>query len=96
MSVFLEYVAVDDCGTVLNPGIVEGMVQGGIAQGLGIALYEEYTYNEDGQLLNGTFMDHLLPTAMEVPLVEKDHLVTSSPFTPLKDGPTLSRISRQK
>ena len=78
----LKYVTVDDCGTVLNPGIVEGMVQGGIVQGLGIALYEEYIYDENGQLLNGTFMDHLLPTAMEVPPVEKGHLVTPSPFTP--------------
>jgi len=78
----LKYVAVDDCGTVLNPAIVEGMVQGGIAQGIGIALYEEYAYDENGQLLNGTLMDHLLPTAMDVPSVEKAHLVTPSPFTP--------------
>jgi carbon-monoxide dehydrogenase large subunit len=67
---------------VLNPAIVEGMVQGGIAQGIGIALYEEYAYDENGQLLNGTLMDHLLPTAMDVPSVEKAHLVTPSPFTP--------------
>jgi carbon-monoxide dehydrogenase large subunit len=78
----VKYIAVDDCGTVLNPAIVEGMVQGGIAQGIGIALYEEYAYDETGQLLNGTLMDHLLPTAMDVPSVEKAHLVTPSPFTP--------------
>lgn len=78
----LQYVAVDDCGTVLNPAIVEGMVQGGIAQGLGIALYEEYVYDDNGQLLNGTLMDHLLPTATDVPYVETAHLVTPSPFTP--------------
>jgi CO/xanthine dehydrogenase Mo-binding subunit len=78
----LKYVAVDDCGTVLNPAVVEGMVQGGIAQGLGIALYEEYVYDENGQLVNGTLMDHLLPTTMDVPPVETAHLVTPSPFTP--------------
>jgi carbon-monoxide dehydrogenase large subunit len=78
----VKYIAVDDCGTVLNPAIVEGMVQGGIAQGLGIALYEEYVYDENGQLLNGTLMDHLLPTAVDVPHVETAHLVTPSPFTP--------------
>jgi CO/xanthine dehydrogenase Mo-binding subunit len=78
----LKYVAVDDCGTVLNPAIVEGMVFGGIAQGVGIALYEEYTYDDNGQLLNGTLMDHLLPTAVDVPHIETAHLVTPSPFTP--------------
>jgi CO/xanthine dehydrogenase Mo-binding subunit len=78
----LKYVAVDDCGTVLNPAIVEGMVQGGIAQGLGIALLEEYVYDDNGQLLNGTLMDHLLPTATDVPHVQTAHLVTPSPFTP--------------
>jgi 3-oxo-Delta1-steroid hydratase/dehydrogenase large subunit len=78
----LQYIAVDDCGTVLNPAIVEGMVQGGIAQGLGIALLEEHVYDEDGQLLNGTLMDYLLPTAVDVPHIETAHLVTPSPFTP--------------
>lgn len=53
-----------------------------IGQGLGIALYEEYVYDENDQLLNGTLMDHLLPTAMDVPGVETAHLVTPSPFTP--------------
>ena len=79
----LKYFIVDDCGTRLNPANVEGMTQGGVAQGVGAALLEEYVYNEDGQLLTSTFMDYLLPTIDEVPMTEKKALVTPSPFTPL-------------
>jgi 3-oxo-Delta1-steroid hydratase/dehydrogenase large subunit len=79
----LKYWIADDCGTRLNPANVEGMTQGGVAQGVGAALLEEYVYNEDGQLLTSTFMDYLLPTVYEVPLTEKKALVTPSPFTPL-------------
>jgi CO/xanthine dehydrogenase Mo-binding subunit len=77
------YWVADDCGTRLNPANVEGMIQGGIAQGVGAALLEEYVHDEDGQLLTTTFMDYLLPTIHDVPMPEKAALVTPSPFTPL-------------
>jgi 3-oxo-Delta1-steroid hydratase/dehydrogenase large subunit len=79
----LRYFIADDCGTRLNPATCEGMTQGGVAQGVGAALLEEYVYDEDGQLLTSTFMDYLLPTIYEVPMTEKKVLVTPSPFTPL-------------
>jgi aerobic carbon-monoxide dehydrogenase large subunit len=73
-----RYVIAEDCGIVLNPMIVEGQVAGGVAQGVGAALMEEITYGSDGQLLSGSFMDYLIPTASEVPSVEITHLVTPS------------------
>jgi carbon-monoxide dehydrogenase large subunit len=73
-----RYVVADDCGTVINPMIVDGQVTGGVAQGVGAALLEEITYGSDGQLLSGSFMDYLIPTASEVPTVEITHLVTPS------------------
>ena len=79
----LRYWIADDCGTRLNPATVEGMIQGGVAQGVGAALLEEYVYDDDGQLLTSTFMDYLLPSIYEVPMTEKAALVTPSPFTPL-------------
>ncbi len=79
----LKYWIADDCGTRLNPANVEGMIQGGVAQGVGAALLEEYVYDDEGQLLTSTFMDYLLPTIHEVPMTEKAALVTPSPFTPL-------------
>jgi CO/xanthine dehydrogenase Mo-binding subunit len=79
----LRYWIADDCGTRLNPANVEGMIQGGVAQGVGAALLEEYVYDDEGQLLTSTFMDYLLPTIHEVPMTEKAALVTPSPFTPL-------------
>jgi carbon-monoxide dehydrogenase large subunit len=79
----LGYYIADDCGTRLNPANVEGMIQGGVAQGVGAALLEEYVYDEEGQLLTSTFMEYLLPTIHEVPMTEKAALVTPSPFTPL-------------
>jgi CO/xanthine dehydrogenase Mo-binding subunit len=79
----LKYWIADDCGTRLNPANVEGQTQGGVAQGVGAALLEEYVYNEEGQLLTSTFADYLLPTVYEVPLTEKRALCTPSPFTPL-------------
>jgi CO/xanthine dehydrogenase Mo-binding subunit len=79
----LKYYIADDCGTRLNPANVEGMTQGGVAQGVGAALLEEYVYDDDGQLLSSTFMDYLIPTIHEVPMTEKAALVTPSPFTPL-------------
>ncbi len=83
MVEILSYYIADDCGTRLNPATVEGMTQGGVAQGVGAALLEEYVYDEEGQLLTSTFMDYLLPTINEVPMTQKAALVTPSPFTPL-------------
>jgi CO/xanthine dehydrogenase Mo-binding subunit len=80
----LKYVVVHDCGTVINPLILEGQVYGGIAQGIGNAFYEKLVYDEDGQLLTGSFMDYLLPTAMEMPTrMEVGHEETPSPWNPL-------------
>jgi CO/xanthine dehydrogenase Mo-binding subunit len=78
-----KYWIADDCGTRLNPSNVEGMIQGGVAQGVGAALLEEYAYDEDAQPLTSTLMDYLLPTIHDVPHTEKTALVTPSPFTPL-------------
>lgn len=77
----LRYVVVEDCGPMINPTIVEGQVFGGIAQGIGTALYEEFVYDEEGHLLTTTFVDYLLPGATEVPDIEIHHLETPSPFT---------------
>jgi aerobic carbon-monoxide dehydrogenase large subunit len=79
----LRYCVVHDCGTVINPMVVEGQIHGGVAQGVGGALYERMEYAPDGQLLNASFMDFLMPYATEVPTVEIDHLVTPSPLNPL-------------
>jgi CO/xanthine dehydrogenase Mo-binding subunit len=79
----LRYCVVHDCGTVINPMIVEGQVHGGVAQGIGGALYERIVYDSDGQLLNASFMDFLMPYASEVPSVETDHLTSPSPLNPL-------------
>ena len=77
----LRYVIAEDCGPMLNPLIVEGQTHGGLAQGLGEALYEEVIHDDAGQLLTATFMDYLIPTAMEVPPVQIVHLETPSPNT---------------
>ena len=79
----LRYCVVHDCGVMVNPMIVEGQVHGGVAQGVGGALYERMAYDESGQLLNASFMDFLIPYASEVPFVETDHLETPSPLNPL-------------
>src|SRR3989442_949693 len=79
----LRYVVAHDCGKVINPLIVEGQVHGGIAQGVGGALYEEMVYDEQGQLLTGSLMDYLVPTAMELPPLETVHLEFPSPRNPL-------------
>jgi carbon-monoxide dehydrogenase large subunit len=79
----LRYCVVHDCGTVINPMIVEGQVHGGVAQGVGGALYERIVYDESGQLVNASFMDFLMPYASEVPTVETDHLTSPSPLNPL-------------
>jgi CO/xanthine dehydrogenase Mo-binding subunit len=79
----VKYCLADDCGTRLNPMVVEGQTDGSVAQGVGAALFEEYAYDEDAQPLTTTFMDYLIPTVNEVPLTEKAEVVTPSPFTPL-------------
>ena len=80
---FLRYVVVHDCGVLVNPTIVEGQVQGGVAQGVGGAFFERLVYDESGQLLSASFMDFLIPTAMEVPALQIEHLETRSPLNPL-------------
>ena len=75
---FSKYVAVDDCGNVINPMIVEGQIQGGIAQGIGEALYEEAVYDEGGILLTGSMMNYLVPSASEIPSVTMDRTITPS------------------
>ncbi len=79
----LRYCVVHDCGTIINPMIVEGQVHGGVAQGVGGALYERMEYDRSGQLLNASYMDFLMPYASEVPTIEIDHLETPSPLNPL-------------
>jgi carbon-monoxide dehydrogenase large subunit len=78
-----RFVAVDDCGRQLNPMIVQGQVHGGIAQGVGQAMWEEVVYGEDGQLLTATLMDYAMPIAKEFPQFELDHTVTLTPVNPL-------------
>ena len=75
----LRYVAVDDCGRIVNPALVEGQIAGGVAQGLGGALSEHCAYDDAGQLLSGTLMDYALPTALDVPAIEMHHLETPAP-----------------
>src|SRR5262249_53976482 len=80
----LRYCVVHDCGTLINPRIVEGQIHGGVAQGVGGALYERMAYDETGQLQNASFMDFLMPYVSEVPAsIEIDHLETPSPLNPL-------------
>ncbi len=79
----LKYVAVDDCGPVINPKIVEGQLHGGIAQGIAQALYEGVVYDADGNLLTGTMMDYMIPGAPEIPNVILDRTETPSPSNPL-------------
>ncbi|MDR7484434.1 MAG: aerobic carbon-monoxide dehydrogenase large subunit [Armatimonadota bacterium] len=78
-----RFVAVDDCGNIINPMIVEGQIHGGLTMGLAPALYEEITYDEDGNIRGGSFMDYLVPTAVETPRWETDKTTTPSPHHPL-------------
>lgn len=79
----LRYVAVDDCGKIINPLIVAGQVQGGIAQGIGQALYERMVYDEQGHLLSGEYTDYAMPKAANIPWIESHHTETPSPVNPL-------------
>ncbi len=78
-----RFVAIDDCGNIINPMIVDGQIHGGLTMGLAPSLYEEITYDENGNNLAGTFMDYLLPTAMETPAWETGKTITPSPHHPL-------------
>jgi aerobic carbon-monoxide dehydrogenase large subunit len=79
----LKYVAVDDCGKVINPMLVDGQVHGGIVQSIGQALFEEVVYDEQGQLITGELMDYALPKAAQIPWFETDRTETPSPVNPL-------------
>jgi carbon-monoxide dehydrogenase large subunit len=71
-----RYVVIEDCGALINPAIVDGQIRGGVAQGIGAVLLERSAYSEDGQFLASTFMDYLLPTAVDIPRIEINHLET--------------------
>ncbi len=78
-----RYIAVDDCGKIINPLLVDGQIHGGVAQGLGQALFEQAVYDESGQLLSGELMDYAIPKATMMPWVESHHTETPSPVNPL-------------
>ncbi|MEW6717281.1 MAG: xanthine dehydrogenase family protein molybdopterin-binding subunit [Chloroflexota bacterium] len=78
-----RFVVVEDCGTMLNPLLVEGQIHGGVSMGIGHSFYEKLHYDENGQLLNASFADYLIPTSMEVPRVEIGHQETPSPLNPI-------------
>jgi carbon-monoxide dehydrogenase large subunit len=75
----LRHIVSEDCGPMINPAVVEGQIDGGTVQGIGGALYEHLVYDDDGNPLTTTFLDYLLPTATEVPMIEHGHLETPSP-----------------
>jgi len=83
MVVIKRYLVVHDCGTIINPMLVEGQIHGGVAHGIGNAFYEQLVYDEQGQLLNASFMDYLIPSATDVPPIETAHRETPSPYNPL-------------
>jgi len=76
-----KQVFVSDCGNIINPMILDGQIQGGVAHGIGGAMFEDLVYDSEGQLLSSTFLDYLIPTAMEIPDLEIIHMVTPSPIT---------------
>jgi CO/xanthine dehydrogenase Mo-binding subunit len=79
--VILDYAATHDCGVLVNPRSLEGHIQGGTAQGIGTALYEEFVYDEQGRLATAGLLDYLMPTALDVPEVKMGHVETPSPWT---------------
>ncbi len=79
----VRYIAVDDCGNLVNPMIVDGQVHGGIAQSIGQALYEGAVYDDDGQLMTSTMVDYIIPSAVEIPYMETHHTVTPTPVNPM-------------
>ena len=79
----VRYLAVDDCGNILNPLIVDGQVHGGVAQGMGQALWEQAVYDDNGQLVTGEYTDYTMPRAHMMPWIESQHTITPSPVNPL-------------
>jgi carbon-monoxide dehydrogenase large subunit len=79
----LRYVAVDDCGRIVNPVLAAAQTHGSLAQGISQALYEEVVYNADGQVISGTLLDYVLPKANQLPPFELDHVETPAPGNPL-------------
>ena len=79
----LKMIAVDDCGNIINPLIVDGQVHGGLAQGIGQAMFEEVVYDEDGQPVTASFMDYVIPRAADLPTFQLDNTVTPTPVNPL-------------
>jgi carbon-monoxide dehydrogenase large subunit len=80
---FLKYVSVDDCGTVINPMIVEGQIHGGLTEGFAMAFTQEIQYDAEGNNLNTNFTDYLVPTSLETPRWETGNTVTPSPHHPM-------------
>jgi aerobic carbon-monoxide dehydrogenase large subunit len=78
-----QYFTLDDMGTIINPMIVEGQVQGGLAQGIGQAMMEHVIYDDEGQLLSATFMDYAMPRASDMPALKSDYICTPAPSNPL-------------
>ncbi|EBU7498108.1 xanthine dehydrogenase, partial [Salmonella enterica subsp. enterica serovar Typhi] len=78
-----RFVVVEDCGTILNPLVVDGQVRGGVVQGIGSAMFEHFIYNEECQPLTTNFADYLMPLAPEIPDIEVHHIETPTPLTPL-------------
>jgi aerobic carbon-monoxide dehydrogenase large subunit len=74
----LKYIVAEDCGRIINPMIVDGQVHGGVAQGIGAALYEEMVYNEEGQLISASLVDYVIPSAVEIPNIEVLHIESES------------------
>ena len=79
----VRYIAVDDCGPAVNPKLIEGQIHGGIVHAIGQVLYEQVVYDENGQLVTGTFVDYALPSAADVPSFETDRTETPSPTNTL-------------
>ena len=79
----VRWVAVDDCGPAINPMLIDGQIHGGVAHGIGQALYEQIVYDDEGQLVTGSFVDYALPTAAELPMFETDRTETPSPVNRL-------------
>jgi CO/xanthine dehydrogenase Mo-binding subunit len=83
MIAIKRYITVEDCGTVLNPLLLEGQIHGGVSMGIGNAYYEKLHFDENGQLLNASFADYLIPSATEMPRIEVGHVETRSPLNEL-------------
>jgi len=78
----LKYVSVHDCGNILNPRIVEGQHVGALAHGIGGVMLEEFTFDDEGRPLNGSFKEYLVPTALDIPELTLGHVISPNPFTP--------------